>query len=88
MKTPSNEEVSTNFRTSDLIHTKAHKHECAFNTLFTSSLLKRSDLENFIQNITEICASLLSNIRRTVDLVQSFKLVAVDQLSEAGAPST
>ncbi len=45
-------------------------------------LLKRSDLDEFIQTSSEGLHSVLSNLSRAADLVQSFKRVAADQSSE------
>lgn len=41
--------------------------------------MRKSDLEKFLATAAETCATILSNLRRAADLVQSFKQVAVDQ---------
>jgi signal transduction histidine kinase len=54
-----------------------------FVRLFSANQVRRSDLDNFLKTVDEGSASLLSNLRRAADQVKSFKLVAVDQSSEA-----
>ena len=44
--------------------------------------LSKSALENFLQDLNESSKILLRSVRRAVDLIQSFKRVAVDQTSE------
>lgn len=49
--------------------------------LYTDNALRRSDLSDYIETVTEGSRLLVSNIYRAAALVQSFKLVAVDQTS-------
>ena len=41
--------------------------------------LKRSELDKYLETARESCATILTNLSRAADLVQSFKQVAVDQ---------
>lgn len=41
--------------------------------------LKRSELDKYLETAEESCATILANLKRAADLVQSFKQVAVDQ---------
>lgn len=50
--------------------------------MFSTGILKRSDLEKYIQTAGETSASILSNLRRASELIQGFKQVAVDQSTE------
>lgn len=45
--------------------------------------MKRSDLQNFLNNIMQNSTMILTNLNRAGDLIASFKQVAVDQTSEA-----
>ncbi|QGY38862.1 PAS domain-containing protein [Pseudodesulfovibrio cashew] len=47
-----------------------------------SGELKRSELENFIENGLESAGSILTNLERAAELISSFKQVAADQSSE------
>ncbi|MEW5723275.1 MAG: HAMP domain-containing sensor histidine kinase [Thermodesulfobacteriota bacterium] len=49
---------------------------------FTADNLKRSALEKYLQTASDSANMILSNLMRAVDLVRSFKQVAVDQSSE------
>ncbi|MEI8395297.1 MAG: HAMP domain-containing sensor histidine kinase, partial [Rhodospirillaceae bacterium] len=55
-------------------------HDIAAN--YRASRLRKSDMDAFIEIAEEGCDLLLANIRRAADLVQSFKQVAADQISE------
>jgi len=44
-----------------------------------SNLLKKSDLENYINDSEETGTIILNNLDRAADLIRSFKLIAVDQ---------
>jgi predicted ATPase/signal transduction histidine kinase/tRNA A-37 threonylcarbamoyl transferase component Bud32 len=50
--------------------------------LFESKRMKRSDLQKYLNLVTQISALILKNLNRSADLVKSFKQVAVDQTSE------
>lgn len=50
-------------------------------SLFTESKMRRSDLEQFLGLVGETTTLMLANLERAVELVQSFKQVAVDQTS-------
>jgi predicted ATPase/signal transduction histidine kinase/tRNA A-37 threonylcarbamoyl transferase component Bud32 len=50
--------------------------------LFDSKRMKRSDLQKYLNSVTQISALILKNLNRSADLVKSFKQVAVDQTSE------
>lgn len=50
--------------------------------LFESGQMKRSDLEAYMKSANESSRMLMTNLQRAAELVQSFKLVAVDQSSE------
>ncbi|MDM8515019.1 ATP-binding protein [Desulfobacterales bacterium HSG16] len=52
------------------------------NRLFNSGSLKRSDLEKYLNTATDSSASILLNLSRAAELIQSFKKLAVDQTSE------
>lgn len=51
-------------------------------SLFTSSLMKKSDLDKYLALANESTEVILSNLRRAAELVKSFKQVAVDQSDE------
>ncbi len=51
--------------------------------LFTRGEMKRSDLAGFLEDSREGMAMMLVNLNRASDLIRSFKMVAVDQVSEA-----
>lgn len=44
-----------------------------------ANTMRKSDLERYIETARESSATILSNLKRAADLVQSFKQVAVDQ---------
>ena len=46
---------------------------------FKEGELKRSELDKYMEAARESCATILTNLKRAADLVQSFKQVAVDQ---------
>lgn len=50
--------------------------------LYTKGEMKRSDLEKYLAVADESSASILTNLERAAELVQSFKKVAADQTSE------
>jgi signal transduction histidine kinase len=50
--------------------------------LYQNGDMKRSDLEKYLSLAEESSASVLSNLERAAELVQSFKKVAADQSSE------
>ena len=50
--------------------------------LYQNGEMKRSDLEKYLSLAEESSASVLSNLERAAELVQSFKKVAADQSSE------
>ncbi len=53
-----------------------------FAGIYDSGELTRDDFEKYINVATESSEIILSNMRRAADLIQSFKQVAIDQLSE------
>lgn len=53
-----------------------------FEAQFASGQLKRSDMTQFLQQISEGTALVERNLHRAVDLVKNFKQVASDQASE------
>lgn len=55
----------------------------AFTALFKSGMMKRSDLEKFLDMAQRSSQMTLTNLERAVELIQSFKQVAVDQSSES-----
>ena len=54
-----------------------------FVEIYKSGQVKRSDFQNFLNNIMQNSTMILSNLNRAGDLIASFKQVAVDQTSEA-----
>jgi len=50
--------------------------------LFDQNRLRRSDFKKFIETSLESSSSILSNLNRAAELIQSFKQVAVDQTVE------
>ncbi|MBF0127162.1 MAG: HAMP domain-containing histidine kinase [Magnetococcales bacterium] len=50
---------------------------------FVDNRLRKSDLEGFFELLNETTRIFLANLSRTAELVRSFKLVAVDQTSDA-----
>jgi signal transduction histidine kinase/purine-cytosine permease-like protein len=55
----------------------------AFLTLFKRGIMKRSDLEKFLDMAQQSSQMTLTNLNRAAELIQSFKQVAVDQSSES-----
>jgi signal transduction histidine kinase len=53
----------------------------AFSTLLESGQLKKTDLNKFLEGISEISNIILPNLNRAADLIRSFKQIAVDQTS-------
>ena len=49
---------------------------------FTAGGMKRADLATYLDEANEGLAMLLANLNRASDLIRSFKMVAVDQVSE------
>jgi signal transduction histidine kinase len=54
-----------------------------FVEIYKTGQMKRSDLQNFLNNIMQNSTMILTNLNRAGDLIASFKQVAVDQTSEA-----
>ena len=52
------------------------------NSLHAFGKMKRSDLDKYLKAANDASASILSNLNRAVDLIRSFKQVAVDQSNE------
>lgn len=50
--------------------------------LFESKKMKRSDLQNYLGHATEVSNLVLKNLKRTANLIQTFKQVSVDQTGE------
>ena len=53
-----------------------------FQEIYRNNQVKRSDLERFIKSCIESNHFVTSNLNRAVELIQSFKQVAIDQTSE------
>ncbi len=49
---------------------------------FAAGGMKRADLATYLDEANEGVAMLLANLNRASDLIRSFKMVAVDQVSE------
>ena len=49
---------------------------------YASDTLKKSELEHYLRNAKESSTMILTNLKRAVNQIQSFKQVAVDQSSE------
>ncbi|MGF1975926.1 MAG: trifunctional serine/threonine-protein kinase/ATP-binding protein/sensor histidine kinase [Nostoc sp. CmiSLP01] len=58
------------------------EHTSEFCSKYQSGAMKRSDLEKFFDLTTQSGNTLLINLNRAAELIQSFKQVAVDQSSE------
>nr|WP_243147411.1 AAA family ATPase [Scytonema sp. UIC 10036] len=58
------------------------EHTSDFCSKYQSGAMKRSDLEKFFELTTQSGNTLLINLNRAAELIQSFKQVAVDQSSE------
>ena len=54
----------------------------AIGALHTARTMKRSDFERFMGMAAELSDLILANSQRAADLIQSFKMVAIDQSSE------
>lgn len=50
--------------------------------LFKNKKMKMSDLQNYIESTVQACELILTNLNRTAELVQSFKQVSVDNMTE------
>ncbi|MEI8396030.1 MAG: PAS domain S-box protein [Rhodospirillaceae bacterium] len=74
INTPIGVALTTGSLLSDRIHDVADNYR--------SNRLRKSEMETFIEIAEEASNLLLANIRRAADLVQSFKQVAADQISE------
>ncbi|MER3478584.1 MAG: hypothetical protein C4287_21625, partial [Leptolyngbya sp. ERB_1_2] len=55
----------------------------SFSQLFKSGMMKRSDLDRFLEITQQGSQITLTNLDRAAELIQSFKQVAVDQSSES-----
>ena len=53
-----------------------------FLKLYQNGKMKRSDLKAFLDTVSESSALTVSNLKRSVELINSFKQVAVDQTTE------
>ncbi len=53
-----------------------------FKKIYDDGELKRSELENYLNVVSEVSNSILINMERAAELISSFKQVAVDQSSE------
>lgn len=53
-----------------------------FGDVFVSGELTKSSLIKYVQTSTDVSNIILTNLRRAVDMVKSFKQIAVDQSSE------
>ncbi len=54
-----------------------------FRDVYNSGQLKRSQLEEYLQVVSEVSNSILINMERAAELISGFKQVAVDQSSES-----
>lgn len=54
----------------------------AIRGLHAGGIMKRSDFERFLEMAKELSGLVLANSQRAADLIQSFKMVAIDQSSE------
>lgn len=53
-----------------------------FVSLYRDNKMKKSDLEQYIQNVGESVAMIQANLQRASELIRGFKQIAVDQSSE------
>jgi signal transduction histidine kinase len=53
-----------------------------FKNRFKKEQLKRSDLENYVEDTMESATLILNNLQRSAELIKSFKQVAVDQSTQ------
>ena len=58
------------------------KNTQVFVETYKSGGMRRSDLEKYLSTASQSSQMILSNLNRAAELIQSFKQVAVDQLSE------
>lgn len=56
------------------------------NTAYQGRSMKKSHLERYFQQATENTSLVQSNLERTADLIQSFKMVSSDQVSQQQRP--
>ncbi|KPA17169.1 membrane protein containing ATP-binding region, ATPase-like domain protein [Candidatus Magnetomorum sp. HK-1] len=49
---------------------------------YKNGIMKRSDLEKYLKNVSEASTGILRNLNRAANLIQNFKQVAVDQSNE------
>ncbi|MEM7029866.1 MAG: GAF domain-containing protein, partial [Chloroflexota bacterium] len=54
----------------------------SFHGIYQGGQMRRSDLQNYLETASQSSAMILSNLKRAAELIQSFKLVAVDQSTE------
>jgi len=73
-----NTPVGVSFSASSFLEKEAKE----FIKLYQSGKMKRSDLNAFLETVTESSALTVSNLKRSVELIKSFKQVAVDQTTE------
>lgn len=57
-----------------------------FSGLYNDQKMKRSDLDQFLRSTQELSEIILNNLRRSGELVKSFKRVAADQTCERCCP--
>lgn len=62
--------------------TYMQKETDSFEKLFESGELTRTDLTDYVNSITEGSTIISQNIKRTSELISSFKLVSVDQTND------
>lgn len=74
-----NTPVSTGITAASGLMEKIHDLE----QLYQDGKMARSDLEGYLHTGKEVTHIILSNLKRTAELIRSFKIVAVDQCSEA-----
>nr|WP_315491384.1 HAMP domain-containing sensor histidine kinase [uncultured Rhodoferax sp.] len=65
-----------------MLSSTMHDRVAEFSTLLSGEGLKRTELQKFVSFLTEVSALQVSTIRKAVDLITSFKQVAVDQTSQ------
>ncbi len=62
--------------------TTMHNKSIQIEEMFANKTMKMSDLTSYIDNATQACDLILSNLNRTAELVKSFKQVSIDNMTE------
>src|SRR5262245_33949885 len=71
-------EIGSPVGTSLTVASKLQQKSAAFVAEVARGDLKRSSLNDFLEKVEEASAQLVANLKRSADLIQSFKQVAVD----------